>query len=274
VYRFLNEHAHLSTPTLNVYRSSIASVFNISHEDKRYIAEDPLIISFFQAKRKSEVKIPTIGKQEIWDIQQLITYVRGWGLNARLDLARLQKKNIIWIGIASVMRPRSDLGRLHYRDVAFSWSEDGQLLGASLTSREPKESQWKTIKIGPAKQAKEDDCPVKTLAKFMDRTASLRHGLPDDHILFLIEIEKGEQVHSIKPATAASWIQQTVQEAGIDTKVYKAHSLRAAASTWAVMHGHKIEQVKKHANWSSNSGAFEKYYYKPFNKSSRKPSNR
>ena len=80
------------------------------------------------------------------------------------------------------------------------------------------------------------------------------------------QIEKGEQVYFIKPATAASWIQQTMQEADIDTKVYKAHSLRAAASTWAVVHGYKIEQVKKHANWSSNSDTFEKHYYKPFNK--------
>lgn len=100
----------------------------------------------------------------------------------------------------------------------------------------------------------------------MDRTASLRHGLPDDHTLFLAEIEKGEQVYSIKPATAVSWIQQTMQEAGVDTKIYKARSLSAAANTWAVMHGQKIEQVKKHANWSSNSDTFEKYYYKPFNK--------
>jgi hypothetical protein len=35
---------------------------------------------------------------------------------------------------------------------------------------------------------------------------------------------------------------------------------------WAAMHGHKFEQVKKHANWSSNSDTFEKYYYKSFNK--------
>jgi hypothetical protein len=95
VYHFLHEHAHLSAPTLNVYRSSIASFFNIIHEDKRYIAEDPLIVSFFQAKRKSEMKIPAIGKQEVWDIQQLIAYVHGWGPNARLRLARLQKKTIV-----------------------------------------------------------------------------------------------------------------------------------------------------------------------------------
>ncbi|CEG72510.1 hypothetical protein RMATCC62417_08059 [Rhizopus microsporus] len=115
-----HENAHLSAPTLNVYRFSIASVFNIIHEDKRYIAEDPLIVSFFQAKRKPETKIPTIGKQEIWDIQQLIAYVRGWGPNACLGLAKLQKKTIIWIGIAAMMCPRLDLGRIQCRDIDLS----------------------------------------------------------------------------------------------------------------------------------------------------------
>jgi O-succinylbenzoate synthase len=89
VYRFLHEHAHLFAPALNVYRSSIDSVFNIIHEDRQCITEDPLIVSFFQAKRKSEVKISALEKQESWDIQQLITYVREWGPNASLDLGRL-----------------------------------------------------------------------------------------------------------------------------------------------------------------------------------------
>jgi hypothetical protein len=44
---------------------------------------------------------------------------------------------------------------------------------------------------------------VKALTEFMDRTASPHLGLPDDHTLFLAEIEKGEQVRSIKPVTAA-----------------------------------------------------------------------
>jgi hypothetical protein len=32
--------------------------------------------------------------------------------------------------------------------------------------------------------------------------------------------------------------------------------------------GHSIKDVKKHANWSLNSNAFEQYYYKPSSQSS------
>jgi hypothetical protein len=57
-----------------------------------------------------------------------------------------------------------------------------------------------------------------------------------------------------------------MQDSGINISIHKAHSIRAAASASAVMKGHSIEQVKNHANWSSKSNTFEKYYYKPFDK--------
>jgi hypothetical protein len=48
--------------------------------------------------------------------------------------------------------------------------------------------------------------------------------------------------------------------------VYKADLLRAVANTWAVMEGHAVDQIKEHANGPNISNAFEKYYYRPFNK--------
>jgi hypothetical protein len=54
-----------------------------------------------------------------------------------------------------------------------------------------------------------------------------------------------------------------MNKAGVDTNLYKAHFIRAAASTKAVELGYSIQDVKKHANWSLNSNTFEKYYYKP-----------
>lgn len=77
------------------------------------------------------------------------------------------------MGIATMMRPRLDLERLQYQDVEFKWSDDGQLLGISLTSRQWKERQWKTAKIVLASQVDDIDYPVRTLKSFMDRTASI-----------------------------------------------------------------------------------------------------
>ncbi|CEG70600.1 hypothetical protein RMATCC62417_06466 [Rhizopus microsporus] len=165
-----------------------------------------------------------------------------------------------------MMRSRSDLGRLQFRDVVFSWSSERQLLGVTLTSREPKKSQWKAAKLGTIDNVKEDDCLFRTFANFIARVTKLREGLPDDHTLFLAEIDNNNPCRSIRPATAASWIQQIMYEVGIDTSVHKAHSLRSAASIWAVQNGHSIDKIKKHANWSRKSDTFERFCYKPFDK--------
>ncbi|KAI9478342.1 MAG: hypothetical protein EXX96DRAFT_619273 [Benjaminiella poitrasii] len=50
---------------------------------------------------------------------------------------------------------------------------------------------------------------------------------------------------------------------GIDTSVYKRHSVRAASSTKAVGNGINIPLVKQHANWSQRSSTFEQYCLKP-----------
>ncbi|KAG1058190.1 hypothetical protein G6F43_000014 [Rhizopus delemar] len=106
----------------------------------------------------------------------------------------------------------------------------------------------KTAKIGIASQVEDTDCPVRTLKSFMDRTANIRMNPPKDHTLFLVDVEKIDQIGSVRPVTTVSWIQQVMQDAGIDTSILKSHSLREAASTWAVMHRHNIEQMKKYAN--------------------------
>lgn len=82
-----------------MYWSIIDSVFNIIYEKKLPIAEDHLIASFFQAKRKLEV---TISRTEI---QQVVTHVRSWDQNEELDVAQLQKKTVIWIGRHTCSNP-------------------------------------------------------------------------------------------------------------------------------------------------------------------------
>ncbi|KAG1172357.1 hypothetical protein G6F36_011568 [Rhizopus arrhizus] len=86
-------------------------------------------LHFFNPNRKSEVNIPRSEIQQVWIIQHMITHVRGWSQNEELDVAQLQKKTVIWIGIATMMRPPSDLGRFQYQNLEFKWSDDGQLLG-------------------------------------------------------------------------------------------------------------------------------------------------
>ncbi|KAG1061808.1 hypothetical protein G6F41_011968 [Rhizopus arrhizus] len=82
-------------------------------------------------------------------------------------------------------------------------------------------------------------------------------------MLSLAYINEQKPTSCVSPSTVTGWIKNNMSQAGIDTTKYQPHSIRSASSTKAVQLGFKIDDVKKHANWSLNSNTFEKYYYKP-----------
>ena len=144
---------------------------------------------------------------------------------------------------------------------------DGLASSIRIHARTPKESQVKSVTLGTIEDA--DLCPVKTTYSFVTKTAHLREGMPDDHTLFLAYIDSPQKLPmSVRPTTVANWVKEALGKAGINTKDYQAHSVRAASSTKAVELGHSIQEVKKHANWSLNSNTFENFYYKPSSQTS------
>jgi hypothetical protein len=99
-------------------------------------------------------------------------------------------------------------------------------------------------------------CPVFTLYTFIERTKEIRKSLPEDHTLFLAYILTPEKTTSIRPSTLSNWVKTIMGTAGVDTKIYSAHSIRSAASTKAV--------EKKHANWEFNTKHFRKILLQTF----------
>lgn len=51
-------------------------------------------------------------------------------------------------------------------------------------------------------------------------------------------------------------------EAGIDTKVFGAHSARGAMASKAFSLGARLEDIMNAADWSSDS-TFKRFYFKP-----------
>jgi hypothetical protein len=261
VLLFLQDNQSYSSTHLNTLRSSIASVFSITNHACLPIADQPIIKDFFAAKRNSEVKIPTEQQLYTWDVSILVDYIQAQLTpTKKLTLEQLQLKTILLVSIATMWRPRSDIGRLLFRDVILR--KNDQVLSVLIHARAPKEGQVKSITLGQYEEP--ELCPVTTIFEFVTQTLSIRETLPENHTLFLAYIESDKKpVTSIRPATVANWITSAMGKAGIDTTKFQAHSLRAASSTKAVELGHSIQDVKKHANWSLNSNTFEKYYYKP-----------
>ncbi|CEP10671.1 hypothetical protein, partial, partial [Parasitella parasitica] len=159
-----------------------------------------------------------------------------------LYLEQLQLKTILLLCMSTMWRPRSDIGRLQYCDIIFKKDDTGGTSSFRIHSRNPKEGPVKSTILGELSD--EDMCTVRTLFTFILKTASLRKDLPEDHTLFLTYVDSPKNSTSVKPTTVANWVKTAMAEAGIDTKDYQAHSIRAASSTKAVELGHSIQEVK------------------------------
>lgn len=260
LYAFFFENRQHSLQALRTYPAALGSVFHELYPEDPRMADHQSLKAFFKAKRKTSVKLPKKHQLETWDIQILIRYLReNFSNNESLTSLQFQMKTILILCIATMWRPRSDIGRIQYRDVLFS-GPDNEPTGASLFVREPKEAQFKHSRLGAIQDR--TVCPVHTLKTFCDRTQNKRQHLTNDHTLFLALIDRRE-CRSIETSTVANYLRSGMQEAGVNTQEYTPHSIRAASSAFAAQLGLTDTEIKIHANWSKYSTTFEDYYFKP-----------
>ncbi|KAI8879491.1 hypothetical protein K501DRAFT_276486 [Backusella circina FSU 941] len=226
---------------INTIRSSIASVFKYLHPNQTPIATQPLAQDFFSSKRKHLMKIPEEHELKTWDIDVVINYIKEtFPIDTEISLTALQQKTIFLMCIATMAKPRSDIGNLQFQDVLVQYDPTGSLSEAILHFRQPKEAQIKTCTIGIAQDT--NICSATTLINFTERTATLRSRLPQEHTLFLAYIEDSSKTCSARSGTVANWAKNMIQKAGIDTTKYRPHTTCSAASTKAIQKGHTIEQ--------------------------------
>ena len=94
-------------------------------------------------------------------------------------------------------------------------------------------------------------CVVKCLRQY--ETVTLQHrnkelGRPQP--LFLSYIKPHGPITSQR---LAHWLKEIMRKAGVDTSVFKAHSVRGASSTAASEKGVLIEDILRTVDWSSDS---------------------
>ena len=73
--------------------------------------------------------------------------------------------------------------------------------------------------------------------------------------------------HLVTSAFIARWLKTVLDQAGIETSIFKAHSTRGASVSAAKNMEVTTREILDTANWSTES-VFQKYYYKPVYKSS------
>src|ERR1700759_860964 len=106
--------------------------------------------------------MPQPEKLETWDLNIILHHMeQNYADNDELYIYELEKKAIVLTCIATIWRPRSDVGRIQARDITFAKNEDDQWTGVTLFVHQPKEAQSRYSRYGVMNSSKL--CPVKTL---------------------------------------------------------------------------------------------------------------
>ena len=237
----------LSYSTLNFYRSALSST--LCPCDGTTVGCDPLVSRLLKGTYNLRSPLPRYSST--WDVSVLTQYLGTlFPLNS-LSLKQLTLKTVSLCALCSARRSQT-LGALSISNLVQHKESIQFIVTERLkTSRPGKPS---VIVIFPSVPSKPHICPMSTVSAYITRTCNLRS--PTDFRLFISFVKPHG---AVSPATISRWIKTVLSDVGIDTSIFKAHSVRRAATSAAYNKGVPVEHILKLANWS-NESRFRRFY--------------
>ena len=231
----------LSSSTLNSYRSALSST--LCPRDGTTVGCDPLVSRLLKGIYNLRPPLPRYSST--WDVSVLTQYLGTlFPLNS-LSLKQLTLKTVSLCALCSAGRSQT-LGALSISNLVQHKESIQFIVTERLkTSRPGKPS---VIVIFPSVPSKPHVCPMSTVSAYITRNCNLRN--PTDFRLFISFVKPHRAVSS---ATISRWIKTVLSDAGIDISIFKAHSVRGAATSAAYNKGVPVENILKLANWSNES---------------------
>ena len=197
---------------------------------------------------------------QTWDVNTVTTYLDSLGDNANLDLPELTMKLTILLALTRPMRS-SDLTSL---DLNFRrYIPEGVVFKPTKLAKQSRPEKEIADIFFPSFPHNSNLCPVHTLRAYEVATENIRNANKESKLL-IATIKPHKAVTS---STIARWLKTTMGKAGVDTTIFKAHSVRSASVSTAASAGVTTADILKAADWSSQS-VFQKFYYKPQQNSS------
>ena len=165
-----------------------------------------------------------------WEVSLVTGLFEKWPINSNLELKHLSRKCAMLLELTSARRQPD----LHALDLAFvQFHPEGmefRIPGLTKTRTPGKD----VVFFFPALKDNIQLCPVACLREYIKKTEKLHNHSGVSKPLFLATQKPYSPVSS---TTIGRWLKLTLQDAGIDTSVFKAHSTRGASSSAARQSG-------------------------------------
>ena len=230
--------------TINVIRSAVS----MTHEriEGLPIGQHPLVTRLM--KGVFNLRPPRPRYSYTWDVDLVVQHI---GENSDLTLKRLSRKLAFLMALVVASRtsePQAlDLRFRAYRPngVLFQLRE---VTKTQKTGSPPKE---RFLGSFPYRRL----CVVHCLKQYEEATHTHRDPESEFQPLFL------SYVKPFKPVRIAHWVKDMLSEGGVDTRVFKAHSVRGASVSAAKNKGVGLSDILHMADWSQVS-TFRRFYYR------------
>ena len=178
---------------------------------------------------------------KVWDVGQVITYLKGLGDNAVLPLKNLTMKLVALIAILSASRVNYlaslSVDAMDLTDEVCVFYPTKLLKHSRLGYRD---NPIRLTAFAPDRRL----CVLHTLKEYLVR----RSRLTTDPSLFISYRQPHKPVHK---DTIARWLKAVLLLAGVDDGVFSAHSYRSASTSKASLADVPISDILRQGQWAS-----------------------
>ena len=218
------------------------------------IGQHPTIVRVLKGAYNKRPPLPRYSTT--WEVSKVTSYIATLGVNESLSLKMLSLKLVVLLALTRPSRS-NDLSNLSLK--AMRVLPDGVLFNPVCLSKQSRPSRPLKPFMFPSFSSDKKLCPKEALKAYIARTESFR-GEGKDKLLLSYVKPHGP----ISSSSVARWIVSLLKLAGVDTTIFKSHSVRSASASAAASAGITTNQIMDAADWRSES-VFERFYYKPVN---------
>ena len=219
------------------------------------IGQHPLVKQLFRGVHN--LRPPQPRYTQTWNISTVLDHIAQLGDNKDLSLKQLSLKLVMLMSLTRASR----VSELQALDLRFrQYTVNGVVFKlASLTKKRQAGAPLKEVSF-TSFTGNNRLCVVRCLKQYEAVTNQFRVITPERAAPLFLSYMKPH-----KPVTTqrlAHWVKDLLKEAGVDTEVFKAHSVRGATTSAAMHKGVHISDILSTADWSRES-TFRNFYYRP-----------
>lgn len=238
---------NLSYSVINTARSTLSTM--LGNFDRAPLGVHRLVVNFM--KGVGRLRPPAPRYHITWDPDKVLKLMSSWSTD-ECNLKQLSLKLVSLLALATGQRVQT-LSSIEITNIV--WDDSIQIKISDRLKTTNVTNSNPILILPPFHDT--NLCPVYTLRKYVKLTEMLRS---NESKLFVSYAKPHKRVCS---QTISRWLVNVLEIAGIDTKIFHAHSYRHASTSKAAVAGVNIDTIFSRAGWKPGSKTFAKFYNRP-----------